>query len=465
MSYWSDRQKQLLKQMEKDEGKLKKRLSSFYDAEFRRLDKEIAAYYAKYGKGNVIEYRTMMESLSEDDRKLLMEKMDEFAEKYPQYKDLMPVRTSIYKLNRLEGLQYSILMHQLEIGAVNNTAVEKYLKDQTVKGLNAAAEVLGFGKNFYSVNDDIVKTIVGKQWANGKNFSERIWGNTKKLAEYLSTDISQGFARGDSYEKLIGMLRERYSKVNRNDAYRLIYTEGTFVHAESTMKPFEEDFERYRLSTVGDGKVCPICRGVAEQVFDIKDRQPGVNFPPLHAWCRCTFTVEVDDWDEWLDEYEKRHGNGKAHEVVLRIASPGSTKSYKRALKAIQENRAGLDKRRTNILNRIPNEGDYHRFEKDSISERNLAYLSAAAKVEFTLFRSKNEDILIRGNARTCDITGDIAEEILSKRYEWVAHTHVDRGPLKPSLADRNTLRLLEQEKSIIVDMEGNMIDFGVETN
>lgn len=301
MSYWSDRQKQLLKQMEKDEEKLKKRLSSFYDAEFRRLDKEIAAYYAKYGKGNVIEYRTMMESLSEDDRKLLMEKMDDFAKKYPQYKDLMPIRASIYELNRLEGLQYSILMHQLEIGAVNNTAVEKYLKDQTVKGLNAAAEVLGFGKNFYSVNDDIVKTIVGKQWANGKNFSERIWGNTKKLAEYLSTDISQGFARGDSYEKLIGMLRERYSKVNRNDAYRLIYTEGTFVHAESTMKPFEEDFEKYRLSTVGDGKVCPICRGVAEQVFDIKDRQPGVNFPPLHAWCRCTFTVEVDDWDKWLD--------------------------------------------------------------------------------------------------------------------------------------------------------------------
>lgn len=47
MSYWADRQEQLKQVAEKDEAKLKKRLSSFYDAEFKRLDKEIAAYYQK----------------------------------------------------------------------------------------------------------------------------------------------------------------------------------------------------------------------------------------------------------------------------------------------------------------------------------------------------------------------------------------------------------------------------------
>ena len=116
MSYWTDRQRQLNSQMEKDEAALKKRLSSFYDVESKKLEREIAAYYQKYGEKNVIEYRKLKESLSSADRKMLMEQMDDFAKKYPEYKHLLPVRESIYKLDRLEGLQHSVKMQMLEIG-------------------------------------------------------------------------------------------------------------------------------------------------------------------------------------------------------------------------------------------------------------------------------------------------------------------------------------------------------------
>ena len=74
------------------------------------------------------------------------------------------------------------------------------------------------------------------------------------------------------------------------------------------MQPFKEEFEQYKLSTVGDGKVCSKCADIARQVFDIKDRTPGVNFPPMHPWCRCTFEIYVEDWDKWQDDYVKRHG-------------------------------------------------------------------------------------------------------------------------------------------------------------
>lgn len=321
MNYWQKRQQQLNKQLEKDEEKLKKRLSSYFDAEYRKLDKQIAAYYKQYGTDNVIQYRRLMETLSEEDKRLLMEQMDEFAKKYPQYASLMPVRESIYRLNRLEGLQYSVRMQQLEIGAVENEQITAHLNRNAERGVNAAAESMGFGKNFYANNPDISKLFVNVPWSNGENFSQKIWNNTTKLANYLNSDIAQGIARGDSYERLTRRLRERFSSVSRNDAYRLIYTEGTYVMAEATMQPFTEDFEKYRLSTVGDGKVCSICRGVAREVFNISDRQPGVNFPPLHPWCRCTFTIEVDDWDKWMDDYEKRHGNGQARKVANRIDS------------------------------------------------------------------------------------------------------------------------------------------------
>lgn len=308
MNYWQKRQQQLNKQLEKDETKLKKRLSSYFDTGYRKLDKQIAAYYKQYGTDNVIQYRRLMESLPDEDKRLLMEQMDEFAKKYPEYAHLMPVRESIYKLNRLQGLQYSVYMTEAEIAGYTNEQMTEHLTKLSQKGVNYGMETLGFGKNFYSINSDVVKQFVDAPWCNGENFSTRIWNDTQKLAQYLSTDIAQGFARGDSYDKLVRNIRQRFGRVNRKDAYRLIYTEGTYVMAESSMQPFTEDFEQYRLSPVLDGKTCPICRGLRKQVFLISERQPGVNFPPIHPWCRCSWEIVVNDWDAWMEEYVRKHG-------------------------------------------------------------------------------------------------------------------------------------------------------------
>ena len=317
MSYWTNRQEQLKKAAEKDEAKLKKRLSSFYDAEFKRLTREIAAYYQQYGVDNVIEYRQLLQRLSGEDLRLLMERMDDFAKKYPQYANLIPVRESIYKLDRLQGLQYSILMTEGEIAGYTNVQLREHLLKLSRQGLNYGMETLGFGKNFYSINDDIVKLFVDTPWCNGENFSTRIWNDTQKLAQYLNQDLAQGFARGDSYDKLVRNLRQRFGRVNRKDAYRLVYTEGTYVMAEATMQPFKDNFEKYRLSPVLDGKTCPICRGLREQVFLISERQPGVNFPPIHPWCRCSWEIVVDDWDAWMDEYVAKHsGDRKQAEKI-----------------------------------------------------------------------------------------------------------------------------------------------------
>lgn len=52
---------------------------------------------------------------------------------------------------------------------------------------------------------------------------------------------------------------------------------------------------------------------MARNEYNIKDRKPGVNFPPFHPWCRCTFEIVVDDWDKWLDDYVKRHKSSGEH--------------------------------------------------------------------------------------------------------------------------------------------------------
>ena len=325
--YWSERQKQLYEGLEKDEAALKRRLITYYSEESASLDKDIAAYYQKYGENGVIKYRTLKKSLSNEERQLLMRNCDEFAKKYPQYADLMPIRKSIYKLDRLEGLQCSIMLHQYNIGAITQAELDKHLRRQVLKGVNAAQEALGFGKNFYAENADVINLFVGVPWANGKDFSQTIWDNADKLINYLKYDFASGIARGDSYQKLTDALQNRFLTVNKNDAYRLVYTEGTYVMAESTMQPFTEDFEQYKVSTAADGKVCSKCADISHQVFYIKDRTPGVNFPPMHPWCRCTFEIYVEDWDKWQDDYVKRHG-GLKKDIAKKIKANISDNSF-----------------------------------------------------------------------------------------------------------------------------------------
>lgn len=59
------------------------------------------------------------------------------------------------------------------------------------------------GENFYTMNPDVVRRFVNTAWSDGENFSQKIWKNTDKLANYLNMDIAQGFARGDSYDKMV----------------------------------------------------------------------------------------------------------------------------------------------------------------------------------------------------------------------------------------------------------------------
>ena len=323
-SYWQDRQQQLNRSLEKDEAALKKRLAGFYRTEERRLEKEIASYYANYGVNNVIEYRTLLERLSATDRQLLYERMEDFAQKYPEYAHLMPVRESIYRLNRLEGLERSVQMQQLEMGIKEQQAVQQHLERQAQRAFNQTVDGLGISNTFGGMDKTIAHDVVMTRWVNGKNFSDRIWDNREKLADILNSRIAAGFARGDDYASMVREIRQRFD-VSRKDAFRLIYTEGTFVMNESKARAVQETFEYYSLSTVGDAKVCDVCESIQDETeaepvrFD--QRMAGDNFPPLHPWCRCTFTIVVPDPSKWIDDYVAAHGGDpEANEEARREA-------------------------------------------------------------------------------------------------------------------------------------------------
>ena len=297
LAYWHDRKVQYDETLGKDEKRLYSKLAAYYEREAARLDKEIAAYYAKSSINGVLSYRNLLETLPDEDKLLLIEQLDEFVKKYPAYADLVPVRESIYKLNRLEGLRQSIAMQQLHMGAYEQQQALAFFQHQALRYANGAASFLGLGSSFCRLDSDVIRAAVGNKWCDGKDFSERIWDNRKKLGDTLHTQFVNGVIRGDDYHQLARQIRAKFVKVSQKNAERLTFTEDTYLSNEAAMQVFEREaaVTEYEFVCTGDAETCDICRGLSGERFPISQRMPGTNFPPMHPWCRCFFDPVIPE--------------------------------------------------------------------------------------------------------------------------------------------------------------------------
>ena len=302
--YWNERAEMLFKNIEPDEEKLIKKLVKYYKVEAERLNKLIAEYYTKYGKDNVIEYRDLLKKLSDSERKLLIEDIDEFIKKYPHHKHLKNIRTSIYKLDRLEGLKVSAELQLLELGEKEVKEVEAFLIDIYKNGYDYAQKELGFGSNFNSIDTETAKKFVNKAWVGGKSFSKRIYNNRRKVAEWIKTDFADGVKRGDSYSRLVKNLMNKFEEVSKSSAKRLVTTEASYMLNESSMAVFEKDFEEYTFNAILDSKTSKLCRRLDGEVYKVSERKAGKNFPPMHPNCRSSFNIVIPD--DWMDRAIKK---------------------------------------------------------------------------------------------------------------------------------------------------------------
>lgn len=320
-TYWSKRLQELDVSLSKDEKQLFSELSKYYEQEYAALDKEIAAYYAKYGEENVIAFRTLLLELPDADKQLLLQNMDEFAKQYPEFTDLLPVRESIYKLNRLEGLQTSSVLQQLKIGAIEQTKFREHFEKQVLKYANYAAEKLGFGTNFYRIDSEMLQVVIGNPWCNGKDFSERIWANREALAQTLQNEIANGLIRGEDYKTMSRILQQKFENTSQKQAERLVFTEDTYLSNEAKIRPFERNaaYTHYEYLCVEDHRTCETCRALSGQTFEISKRNAGLNFPPMHPWCRCTVMPVVEDLEMIKSRLTSGGNDGK---IEVRFETP-----------------------------------------------------------------------------------------------------------------------------------------------
>ena len=149
--------------------------------------------------------------------------------------------------------------------------------------------------------------------------------------------------------------------------------------------------------------------------------------------------------------------------IIENTLTLSSTHSMKISLEAVRNGKAGLDAHRQRMLDRAPENGDWAKFQRDTVELKDLAYLTAKVGDEFTLLRGKHEDILFHGDNQSCRL--DVFEnELKNRKYVIVGHSHPGEDDPKPSDKDRNVLKLIGQDRSSIVSgRTGKIIDFGAD--
>lgn len=286
--YWEKRMIQLYASQDKKNNQLDKHLRKEYHRLEESIKNEVASYYQKYGKDDVIEYRQMVIALSPSERDLLYKDYDEFMRRNPKYTHLMPIRESIYKLNRLEGMQLSIRMQMVELGAFEQAGFEKLLKEAYENGYLSTMKGLDNASSFFGVNDIALSQTLNEKWINGANFSDRIWANKEKLINTLNNEIRDAIIRGDDYKKMSKILQHRL-EVGAKDSLRLIATESAFVTNQANKQAFmDAGIKRYEISAVMDKRTSPTCKNLDGEQFEFKDAKVGLNYSPFHCWCRTT---------------------------------------------------------------------------------------------------------------------------------------------------------------------------------
>ena len=115
---------------------------------------------------------------------------------------------------------------------------------------------------------------------------------------------------GKSYSKIVKamMNEEPYKQMPRHDVNILVMTVASRILNEKKAIEFEKFYEVYQIVDASDENCCEYCKSMSKKIFRFKDRKVGVNFPPLHPWCRCTYDIIVPDEQEWIDNYVEQNG-------------------------------------------------------------------------------------------------------------------------------------------------------------
>lgn len=238
-----------------------------------------------------------------------------------------------FHISRLESLKLQ-MQQNLEVMFGNQLdSIDSTMRAVYKSGYyHTAYEIqkgVGIGWDFATLDEKQISKVINKPWAaDGKNFSERIWGNRQKLVNELNQSLTQNIILGKDPQKAIDEIA-RKMKTSKTNAGRLVMTEEAFFSSAAQKDCFEElDVEQFEVVATLDSHTSEICQDMDGKHFPMSQWEIGVTAPPFHVWCRSTTVPYFDDEFDAVGERAARGADGKTYYVPADMTYKQWEKSF-----------------------------------------------------------------------------------------------------------------------------------------
>ena len=269
-------------------------------------NKELLVYYGKLAANNDISMREARKILTSNELKEFRWTVEEYIAKAEEnevtklWSKQLKNASLKYRISRLEAMKV-LMQNQVELLMGHEVdGLSKLMGDIYTEGYYRTRHILdtgmGIGHTFAALDTKTIEKVVAKPWvADGRNFSERIWGSHRpQLIHDLHTGLSQAVIRGESSEKLINYITKKYN-VAKYRAENLVLTERAYFSSISEQESYRElGVEYQEFCATLDERTSDICRGMDGTVIKTSDVEIGVNAPPLHCRCRSVMVPYIE---------------------------------------------------------------------------------------------------------------------------------------------------------------------------
>ena len=196
----------------------------------------------------------------------------------------------LYKLDKYWQAQAQMRLELQKLGEKEVTALTKVMEAEYFDIYYSIA--LTGHTAFNTISKEGVTQMVNSIWvADGKNWSQRIWGNTNELLDTLNEGLIHCLVTGKKTTELKNVLQDRFN-VSYHRADSLVRTEMAHIQTQAAKKRYEDyGINKVQVWADKDERQCEHCGTLHEKVYFATDTMP----VPAHPNCRCAIIPYIED--------------------------------------------------------------------------------------------------------------------------------------------------------------------------
>ena len=320
--YWTKRKANLIyEQMDKAEKQADK-FDDVYRQSKAYLDKQINKIFDKFQRDYGLSERDARQVLKNMKDQKDLNELRKVLEARPDDPNIQRLLADLdspayaYRMKRLERLSADLDLMRSSIYLSEKQGSDDFygdlMKDSYYKATFDLQQQTGLAYSLSGLPETEIKRLKAFKWT-GEAYSDRIWSNTGALASSVKDELLVSLMTGRSVRDTSQAIAERF-EVGKGKARRLVRTESAFFHNQMELLSYEDaEITKYKFVAVLDKRTSHICQQHDNKVYNTAEAIPGVNYPPLHPWCRSTTIAHDEDID--YSKLERRARNPETGKV------------------------------------------------------------------------------------------------------------------------------------------------------